>query len=118
MCTTLVDSFRPDNPTERAVTDNELSKGMQVEVKIEDGWYKGVVTGIVKVADAAFSLNIYFECDQITESNVPYPHHECRRLPTGAKKRKPDAPVDPEGAAILATCMGNLIVELVLPFMY
>ena len=71
----------------------------------------------VKVSDGAISLTIWFECDQSTESSVPYTHHERRRLLTGAK-RKRNTPISPERPAFLAICRGSHIVKLVLPFLY
>lgn len=99
--------------------DPPPADGMQVEVKFDDGWYPGVVTH-VKVTDGVFSLTVWFECDQTTEQDVPYPHHECRRLLTQTRKRKRKrvTAINPKRAAILSTCKGSLIVKLVRPFLY
>jgi hypothetical protein len=73
---------------QQTTADDEPSEGMQVEVEYTDGWYPGVVTGVDEIAGGTFSLSIYFECDKSTETNVLYPHPECRRLLAGARKRK------------------------------
>jgi hypothetical protein len=97
--------------TSSATADDTPSEGMKAELKFEDGWYDGIVTGVDEVAGGTFSLTMYFDCDKSTETNVPYPHPECRRLLAGTRKRKREA-------AILATCKGECMMKLVLPFLY
>jgi hypothetical protein len=45
--------------TRSRTADDEPSEGMQVELKFEDGWYLGVVTGVDEVAGGTFSLVLF-----------------------------------------------------------